>query len=155
MPGSCAPGSAAAANQAVTAWSYALRIAASVGSAVEVGVAVSEGVAGGVEESAGVGVGEVVVPHAAAARTTVASAVQASEDTKSRGFGTPRTWSARRDRSNNTRETYPRAGSGHRCSSALRVGALLHGDAQAARNLERSRGPPQGTRSLPVRLSHT
>src|ERR1019366_1506733 len=118
-------------------------IAASVGSTVGVAVAV------GVEESAGVGVGEseVVVPHAAAARTTVASAVQASEDTKSRGFGTPRTWSARRDRSYNTRETYPRAGSGHRCSSALRVGALLHGDAQAARNLERSRGPPQGTRS--------
>ena len=151
MPGSCAPGSAAAANQAVTAWSYALMIAASVGPTVGVGVAV------GVEEFAGVGVGEseVVVPHAAAARTTVASAAQASEDTKSRGFGTPRTWSVRRDRSNNTRETYPRAGSGHRCSSALRVGALLHGDAQAARNLERSRGPPQGTRSLPVRLSHT
>jgi hypothetical protein len=75
MPGYWGLGTSAAATQAAEAWSYALRIAASVGSAVGVGVAISAGVPVGVGVDVEMDAG-CVDPHPARPR---AAAAQRSE----------------------------------------------------------------------------
>jgi len=112
-----------------------------VGSADGVGVAISAGVAVGDAVSPGTRVGFGVAREVEPQPATTTKLATAKEDTKS--FRMPGTWSARHDRSKNTRrEICPRAGSGRRCSSAsLRVGPSPFQPESEAAALPKARDP--------------